>query len=85
MEESERYFAKRKPIKCPKCGSKKVARILWGKPAFSPELEKELEEQKIVLGGCCCSLHAPSWCCAECNTPIYRESLRDEVIEEEDW
>ena len=42
---------KRKPRKCPQCGSAKIADILYGLPIFSPELEKELKDGKIELGG----------------------------------
>jgi len=51
--------SKKKPKKCPACGSKKVAKILWGLPAFSPELEIDLKEGKIVLGGCIISDNDP--------------------------
>lgn len=39
--------------KCPRCGSKNVAEILYGMPAYDDELQKKLDEGKIVLGGCC--------------------------------
>ena len=42
---------KRAQIKCPRCGSKNTARILYGMPAFSM-IEKKLDEGKIFLGGC---------------------------------
>jgi len=42
---------KRKPRKCPQCGSAKIADILYGHPAYLPELDKSLKEGKIVLGG----------------------------------
>ena len=49
----EKVTAKKKLKNCPKCGCSKIASILYGMPAFSPELEMELDEGKIVLGGCC--------------------------------
>jgi hypothetical protein len=39
-------------IVCPRCGSDAVAEILYGLPAFSPELEMELDAGRLVLGGC---------------------------------
>ncbi len=39
-------------IKCPYCGSKSTARILYGMPAFSEELEKKIADGKISIGGC---------------------------------
>ena len=64
--------AKIKPKKCPSCGSEKVADILWGMPAFSRKLEKDLEDGKIVLGGCCVTDHDPEWQCVDCETRIFR-------------
>ena len=33
-------------IKCPKCGSRKVAKILYGLPAFDDELEEQARDRK---------------------------------------
>lgn len=37
---------------CPECGSHDVADILRGMPVFTEELQRELDEGKVVLGGC---------------------------------
>jgi hypothetical protein len=70
----KKIIAKRKPRKCPECGCTKVAYILYGLPAFSPELESELKEGKVVLGGCCVTECDPTWQCIECKAQIYKES-----------
>ena len=44
---------KKAQIKCPFCGSVNTARILYGMPAFSDELQKKIDEGKIAIGGCC--------------------------------
>lgn len=36
----------------PYCGSRNIARIFRGMPAFTEELQRELDEGKVVLGGC---------------------------------
>ncbi len=72
--------SKRKPRKCPACGSSKVARILNGMPALRPELEKDLEDGKIVLGGCELSPDNPTWTCVKCGTNIYRERGTNEYF-----
>lgn len=46
---------KKAQIKCPYCGSKNTARILYGMPAFSDELQAKLDSGKLHLGGCCIS------------------------------
>lgn len=51
---------------CPNCGGSDIAAILWGMPAFSEDLERDLEEGWIVLGGCVISVENPRWHCNEC-------------------
>lgn len=51
---------------CPKCGSRDTAHILWGMPAMSLELENELENRRVVLGGCCVPMLEPRYHCNEC-------------------
>ncbi len=55
-----------KPDICPKCGSERVARILYGLPIFNDELKRKLETGEVVLGGCMVTGDDPSWHCAEC-------------------
>ena len=65
----------RKPRVCPVCKSKRVAIILWGLPAFSEQLERDLELGKVVLGGCCVKIDGPRWQCADCGTQFYEKSM----------
>jgi len=51
-----------------------ISSVLYGMPAFSPKLQKDIDEGKIVLGGCCISLDNPSWECADCHEK-FREIL----------
>ena len=39
-------------IKCPYCGSKNTARIQYGYSLFSEELQQQLDEGSVKLGGC---------------------------------
>ena len=66
--------AKRKPRRCPRCGSARVAEVLWGLPAGSPELDRDLEAGRVVLGGCCVGDDDPAWECADCGAAIHREA-----------
>ncbi len=54
-------------IKCPFCGSESIAEILYGMPAFSEELDRELEQKKIILGGCIISEDSPEFHCNKCH------------------
>jgi ribosomal protein L37AE/L43A len=57
----------RKPNKCPDCGSIRIARIMYGLPDFSSEeLKKDVEEGRIVLGGCIIAPDSPRWQCKGC-------------------
>lgn len=77
--EQERIVVARKPRKCPFCSEGPVARVLYGLPAYSPELERQLAQRKVVLGGCCRSQWDPAWQCTNCETWIYREGDSFEV------
>lgn len=66
-----RYKSVQKPKNCPKCGSGRIADILYGLPAFSEELQKDLDEGRVVLGGCCVSGGEPEWECGDCGAEIY--------------
>ncbi len=53
-------------VVCPRCGSRHVAQILHGMPAFTEELQRELAEGKVVLGGCDIDIFHPTPSC-HCN------------------
>jgi len=52
---------------CHNCNSKNVALILWGYPGDMHSIKQELEDRKIVLGGCIVTDHDPQWECNECH------------------
>jgi hypothetical protein len=62
-----------KPRKCPACKSTGIASILYGNPAFYPELEADLEEKRIVLGGCMVTNDDPRWQCTTCDALFCRK------------
>lgn len=66
-----KYCSVNKPVSCPKCGSKKVVRVLYGEPTYEAFL-KEMAG-KIVLGGCIVTGNDPAWSCTECHINIYRK------------
>jgi len=78
--EERKTTAKRKPRRCPNCGAAQMASILYGLPDFSSELQRELDEGKTVLGGCCIMGCDPAWQCTRCQLQVYREAdvLREE-------
>ena len=72
---------------CPHCGSKNTARILYGYPAFSPQLERKLDEGRIRLGGCIVTDFDPDRHCNECGrdfstVPSVWDLLRNEPGDE---
>lgn len=51
---------------CPRCGSKKTAKILYGMPAMSPELQEQFNKGEVVLGGCLITNCDPVYHCNKC-------------------
>ena len=37
---------------CPKCNSTNVAKYLWGLRLLDDQLERDIEEGRVILGGC---------------------------------
>jgi hypothetical protein len=66
------------PAVCPTCGSPRVARILYGLPAFSEELERALQEGTVALGGCVVTGDDPDWRCLACGDDIYRATAESD-------
>jgi hypothetical protein len=52
---------------CPVCESSHIAKIEYGLPDFSEELERELDAKRVVLGGCVVTGDDPQWHCNECH------------------
>ncbi len=49
-----------------------MASILYGMPTFSEKLQRELDEGRTTLGGCCVSEDDPAWECSQCGVKIFR-------------
>ena len=69
---SNRIERAEKPQSCPECGKAPLATILYGMPAFDQELEREMKEGRVTLGGCCIGDDDPVWECTGCGLPIFR-------------
>ncbi len=52
--------------KCPYCGSRHTARILYGMPLMDEQMRRLLDEKIIVLGGCLMSDRNPDYHCNDC-------------------
>jgi hypothetical protein len=55
---------RRGPVKCPRCGSGRVAPIVWGLP--SPETVERSARGEVALGGCVIGEDDPEWECLGC-------------------
>jgi hypothetical protein len=69
----ERFERKRKPFKCPDCGATEVAVILYGMPINNEKLQKDLQDGRIALGGCCLTGDDPRWECIRCRCKIHKK------------
>ena len=56
----------RAQIKCPRCGSTQIARILYGMPAFDEDLVAQINAGKIHIGGCCITGFDAKYYCNDC-------------------
>ncbi|MCD6580223.1 MAG: hypothetical protein J7K90_00340 [Desulfuromusa sp.] len=65
---------RRKPHKCPECGSTRIATILYGMQAFTDDLQEKLDQGNVVLGGCSFAKDGPTWQCTECNAVFYKKT-----------
>ena len=89
MEDEPLYFSKRKPAKCPACGSRRVVRIVYGYP--SPDLMQDAESEGSPWAAAACRFDA-SWQCLECEASIYPETLKGQMppdlrtfVDEQEW
>lgn len=53
-------------VSCPNCDSKNTCRILYGMVDYAPELERQLADGKISLGGCILTDNDPNRHCNDC-------------------
>ena len=60
-------------MKCSKCDSTKIARILYDFPEFSNKLEKQIDRDTITLGGCCVTGNDPKYECMSCGVQFYKQ------------
>lgn len=54
-------------VKCVKCGSNNTAEYLFGMPKFDEQLEKDIADGKVKLGGCMVTDFDPKYHCNECD------------------
>jgi hypothetical protein len=64
-----------KPKNCPKCGGELIADIMYGKPFWNNDLQRALDERRIVLGGCEVTGDDPAWTCASCKAVFYKTEI----------
>ena len=76
QKELKRWAVEGRPQSCPVCGSLRIARILFGLPDFSKDLEEALSEGTVTLGGCLVTGDDPGWECLGCGQKIYARQKR---------
>lgn len=65
--------SKRRPRKCPDCGSSRVVKILYGLQPDTEKIWDDLKAGRVVLGGCCISGDDPRWECLDCGEQVWEE------------
>ena len=56
-----------KKIKCPYCGSERIAEYLYGLYGYDDKLMKAVEEGEVILAGCIITPNDPDYRCRDCN------------------
>ena len=64
---------KKKPIKCFHCGFEPVSELLYGIQEIDEKLQKDIDERKVLLGGCSIMKNSPKWLCSNCQTEYFLE------------
>ncbi len=75
----EPSYSAERPSSCPRCGSGRVATILYGYPMESINLKNRVKAGEVVLGGCLVSNDDPRWRCMDCGFQIHQRSKRGVV------
>lgn len=61
MNKLEIFQVMTKQMKCPDCKSENVAQILTGLPDMTRISQKDIDDGKIILGGCLVGENDPDW------------------------
>ncbi len=66
-----------RPRRCTACRSSRIAPILYGMPAMDLEMERQIKEGLLVIGGCCTGGDQPAWQCTTCGAPTHVTGQED--------
>lgn len=60
---------------CPVCGSANLAKVLYGLVHINARLQKDIDDGKVVLGGCCVPGPFEDWLCNDCGMSAEEHEL----------
>lgn len=71
-----KFYSVNKPKVCPRCGSKKVVKIVYGMATYEAHLEAEAG--KYILGGCDVSEYGidAKWQCLSCKVKVFKKKAK---------
>jgi hypothetical protein len=69
--EIKKIIVKEKPFKCHICNFEPVSDLLYGVQIIDEQLQKYIDERKVLLGGCSLLDYSPKWLCSNCQTEYY--------------
>ena len=71
--------------KCPVCGSRDVSAYLWSLPPYPEQVQKEIAERNVIVGGYCVAGFEPSAHCNACGAdfgmPPYLRRQRGQPVD----
>ena len=53
-------------MNCPNCKSTQICEILYGYMDMTDDLQKEIDQGSIKLGGCIIGINSPKYNCNQC-------------------
>ena len=68
---------------CPRCGAADIARIQYGYPAGSAQLDEDLQAKRVVLGGCLVWTGMPDRHCTACGLEFRSDG--EPLVEPRPW
>jgi hypothetical protein len=57
---------------CPNCNSTDIGKVVYGMPSYEFAMSDDVQSGKIVLGGCCIEVGAPTYKCNICDAYIFK-------------
>ena len=80
--EIKTMMVNQKPVICPQCGFDKISNLLYGIQEIDEVLQKDIDDKRVLIGGCSILKTSLLWFCTSCETEFYLEENKSEIKKE---